>query len=539
MVNWITWVTLAIVIVLYGAIYYLIRKRKLFSNHGVTTYGPLIMWKTERGREFIDWLARPKRFWRAYAFLAKAVCLLVAVFMLVLLLWEATIVSRIPDSSAPTPEMMLGIPGLNPIIPIIYGIIGLIVAIIVHEFAHGILTRVGGLSLKSLGIILLIIPLGAFVEPDEQQITATDRKRRTSIFAVGSATNIFLALFCAILFCSGFMSSAQPVNENPVITSVGENSPAYHGGLAYGMQVMQVEDISIMNLDDWNDLNFDPGTNVTFTYFYEGASESSMATSGLAFVKVSPDLAAAKAGIEPGMIVASLNDTMIRNQSDFESALSFTQPHQTVNITVLAYYSVTNSYQVAPITKITLDSRKEYYLKVDPGQVNDSFVDRGFMGVNTAYMGAILGDPNALIMSLAHPLAGANSLQGVVGEILQFIALPLRGLAPVESPLSDLFVPTGWLAWMPQGMFWFLANTFYWIFWINLMVGMTNVLPAVPLDGGYLFRDSLDWLIEHFKKGATESEKARIQRQVSTITIFVTVLVFFLIFWQLIGPRLL
>ncbi len=89
---------------------------------------------------------------------------------------------------------------------------------------------------------------------------------------------------------------------------------------------------------------------------------------------------------------------------------------------------------------------------------------------------------------------------------------------------------------MPSSVFWFISNCLYWIFWINLMVGMTNVLPAVPLDGGYLFRDALDGLIQKVRKGTSEKDRAR---YVATITYLLAIIVFMLIIWQLIGPRLL
>jgi membrane-associated protease RseP (regulator of RpoE activity) len=66
------------------------------------------------------------------------------------------------------------------------------------------------------------------------------------------------------------------------------------------------------------------------------------------------------------------------------------------------------------------------------------------------------------------------------------------------------------------------------------MVGMTNVLPAVPLDGGYLFRDWLDSLVLKVRKNATEKER---EKYVATVTYALALTVLFLIVWQLIGPR--
>ncbi|HUL38817.1 MAG TPA: site-2 protease family protein [Methanomassiliicoccales archaeon] len=530
------WFIFAVIVTFWAAIIIVLRRKKLLANKGVSPYGPFIMWRTEGGKKFIDWLSRPERFWRAYAVVCKVLCMAVAIFIMALLIWEATIVPRIPADRAPTPQMMLGIPGINPVIPIVYGIIGLAVAIVVHEFAHGILTRVGKMKIKALGLILLVVPMGAFVEPDEQQIASADRKRRTSVYAAGPATNVFVALLCAFLFCGAFMASAQPVYPNPVVISEGKDSPAFYADLGYGMQIMEIGGVPIATVDDFNSLEFEPGTVVTTSYFYKGGMESSQVTAGLTLVDVSKGLAADQAGLEVGMILAMLNGTTIHNQQDLQAALNLTVPYTVVSVRALQYDAGVDAFVVTPIDSITLSSRKDYYMQVDPGLVNESFVDHGFLGVNTAYMGLMVNSPDAILQRLAHPYAGVNDPSEFVGASLLFIALPFQGLAPINSPLADLFVPTGLMAGVPPGIFWFVANCLYWIFWIDLMVGMTNVLPAVPLDGGFLFRDGLDALIQKFRKNSSEKERAK---YVAAITYTLAIFVFMLIIWQLIGPRLL
>jgi membrane-associated protease RseP (regulator of RpoE activity) len=536
MADLIPWIAFAAILVAWLALVIFIKRRKVLADKGVSVYGPFLMWRTEGGKRFIERISKPARFWKAYALAAKVICLSVAVFIMALLIWEATIVSRVPDSSAPTPEMMLGIPGINPIIPVVFGIIGLIVAIVVHEFAHGVLTRVGRMNIKSLGLFLFIVPLGAFVEPDEKQISTSDRKRRSDIYAVGPATNIILAVLCVMLFCGAFMSSVEPVRANPVITAVGDNSPAYYAGIGYGSQLVDIEGTPIQSLDDFDNILVDPGTYATVSYYLSGELKSSEVTAGLTLVDVSEGLPAEEAGLEAGMIVAELNGTVIRNQADLQAALDLTHPDQVVSIRALVYDEGAKGYVVSSVTSITLESKREYYLRQDPSLVNESFKDIGFMGVNSAYMGFSMSSPESIVQRLASPLAGVNDPISFFGSSLLFIALPFQGLAPVESPLTDLFVPTGLMADVPADLFWFLANCLYWIFWINLMVGMTNVLPAVPLDGGYLFRDTMEWLIEKFKKNASEKERAHI---VSTVTYVLALFVFMLIIWQLIGPRLL
>jgi membrane-associated protease RseP (regulator of RpoE activity) len=108
-------------------------------------------------------------------------------------------------------------------------------------------------------------------------------------------------------------------------------------------------------------------------------------------------------------------------------------------------------------------------------------------------------------------------------------------LAPVHSPITDLYHPGGYLAWMPDTAFWLIANSLYWIFWINLMVGLTNVLPMVPLDGGYIFKDAFDYILT---KVAKRSPKEKIALWAGNFVTLLSLFVFGLILWQLVGPAL-
>lgn len=508
------------------------------KKYGLKAYGPFLMWSTQRGQRLIDRLASPKKFWLAYGAVAKWVCVIVMFLMMALLLWEATIVDQIPAQNAPGLEMVLGIPGINPIIPLWYGILGLLVAIVIHEVAHGILTRVGNMQIRSMGLLLLIIPMGAFVEPDEEALVKADKRRRMNVYAVGPATNIIVGLVCALIFSAALMGSVEPVRENPIIVSVADDAPAEMAGLRFGAQIVEMEGSSIQTYDDfYNFSGPDPGENVTVSYYYEGALRSAEVVAGVVLTSISSGYPASEAGLEAGMILHSLNDTVIRNDSDLKTVLRSTVGGQTVNVTALVYDSDAGHYVPADsVTNVTVMSRLAYYLEVSPGTVDEDFEDYGFMGINSAYMGAGVNDPAIILDRLATPYKGANDVNSVVTSSLRYIALPFYGLAPLSSIITDLFEPQGAWSVLPDGVFWILVNSAYWIFWINLMVGMTNVLPAVPLDGGYLFRDGLDALVKRFKKGASDEERIK---YVGTITYALALFVLFLIVWQLIGPRLL
>lgn len=119
--------------------------------------------------------------------------------------------------------------------------------------------------------------------------------------------------------------------------------------------------------------------------------------------------------------------------------------------------------------------------------------------------------------------------------MLLFIIFPFNGLMPVQPPLTEFYAITGAWAILPPSLFWVLANSIYWLFWINLMLGMTNALPAVPLDGGYLFRDWTEGAIKRFRRGMKAEARARVARNLSYV---LALFILALILWQLIGPRI-
>jgi hypothetical protein len=144
------------------------------------------------------------------------------------------------------------------------------------------------------------------------------------------------------------------------------------------------------------------------------------------------------------------------------------------------------------------------------------------------FMGIAVVDPDAITENLAHP---ANS----GGSMLQYITLPFQDLQPFPEHFTALFEPTGIVGILPDNIFWILANCFYWIFWLNLMVGLTNALPAVPLDGGFIFADGVTGILDKVKKSWSEEKKEAIVDKLVGILAFS---VLFLVFWQLIGPKL-
>jgi peptidase, M50 family, putative len=487
-----------ILVIAFWAAVYILDKKGILAKHHMSAWGPFVMWRTSRGRDLIDKLSRPHRFWNAYSLVSKGIVAVIMFGMTALLLWEATLVSSIPAESAPGVDMILGIPGINPVIPLWYGILGLVVAVVIHEFAHGILTRVHGMGVKSLGIVWMVIPMGAFTEPDEEALEKTTRRKRTAVYAVGPGTNIIAALIFAVLFSSVALGSVAPAYDAPMAATIYEDSPGDIAGIPVGAQIISIN-----------------GEGVILTTTEKG-------------------LPSGDAGLKPGMMIYSINGEIIRNETDFKTVMSSLEIGETVPIVAYSYNAETGTYEVAEeVTEITPMSKIDYYKS--RGTSTNGVEDMAFLGVNTAYLGMVVKDPQALIDSMAHPFAGDDSVDDYFHSFLTYVTLPLTGYQPFPASLVDVYEPQGIFSGMSSNSFWIMANCFYWLFWINLMLGLTNALPAIPLDGGYIFRDWLDSLVQKVRKKMPDKERTQF---VDSVTWVFALMILFLILWQLIGPRI-
>jgi len=136
---------------------------------------------------------------------------------------------------------------------------------------------------------------------------------------------------------------------------------------------------------------------------------------------------------------------------------------------------------------------------------------------------------------LNRPFQNAGDMGGYVGAGFLYIALPFYKLSPMQGPTLDFYEVTGPLGVLPAPLFWVLANSLYWIFWISLMVGLTNALPLVPLDGGHVFRDALDSVVRRLRP---KLDKEKRENFVGTFTLILALILLILILWPIIGPRL-
>lgn len=228
---------------------------------------PTIMFRTQKFLTFIEKLANiSPRFWKWFMNIGIVVSFAFMIFMVFALMQSLTTLVNTPSVALILPGVEM--PGSPIFIPFIEGFIALITVLIIHEFAHGILAVVEKINIKSIGLLLLAILPGAFVEPDEEEMKKLSIWGRLRIYAAGSTANLSLALVSfLLLFCVSSYAIPHFFSEDGIeITQVIDDAPAY-GVLKEGMVVKSINNQSVSSAENYlNTLsNLKPNENVLIT----------------------------------------------------------------------------------------------------------------------------------------------------------------------------------------------------------------------------------------------------------------------------------
>lgn len=470
--SWLAFLIFLAVLNVYFLVLYLLVKTGWLARLNMSLFGPALMIKTTRGRSLLDWFAKARGFFHASASVGLVLTITMMVFMTLLLIVQVPFIFQLTPEQAPSPRLILGIPGVNPIIPLGYGIVALIFAVVVHEFSHGIMARVYQLRVKTMGILLLVIPIGAFVEPDEEELKRAPRRQRIRVFSAGPMSNIFFALLFAFLFSPLVMASVSPIPGAPII-AVEEGGPACQAGLLPGWVITHLgtnpqEPAIVRNTDDVTDRMRDVPPNAT--------------------------------------IYARVRDTQIPAGLD--------RAHPCLNET-------NRQSGIFPITTQPCQALYEAEACWDNGNRtgHPDPLNRSVIGFGPY--------PHHIVL---------ESLEKPTQELsyfLQYLMLPfaaINGQFPLAEPYTALYETPFAAEW-----FWPVANTLYWLFWINLMLGVTNALPMVPLDGGHMFRDFIGGFLERRRPSISPERRDLIARKVSNgFALFLLILVLL----QFVGPHI-
>jgi membrane-associated protease RseP (regulator of RpoE activity) len=520
------------------------------EKRGISSFGPILMIRTRKGQNLLHRLSKPKNFWRFFASLGIPLVVISMIAMFALLLYsDYMMISQPPRPSAYTePQNVVILPGINRFIPFTWGIIGLIIAIVAHEFSHAILGKVEGIAVKSLGILLLIIPIGAFAELDEEQLLGTkkegkgeDRKegegevegeikklatrdQRLRVFASGVIGNFAVAFIALSLFFGSILNAIEPTGNNVVVLDVVKNSNAEKAGLHRDMVITALDGIKITNLSQYNSYldSIESGSSVAVHAIYDKQERvfwlEKYEEKGVLIVDTIEGYPAREAGLTPGMKIVKLNGTPVNNAYEFLNYMNKTKPGDILNVHVL-------------------DGAEEKVFQIELASAPHQ--SKGFLGirVDTSKLGMAVGEfPSQAYLQALRKLPSLlySPYAWLWLASLPFIDTSAFGFSGFEGLLLQFYQPTAWVkeVGIDVGIFW-IANILFWTGWINLTIALFNCLPAVPLDGGHVFREIARSFVSKFTNDEVKRERVS-----SAIVTGLALLIFSSFFFLVFGPYL-
>ena len=400
-------------------------------------FGMVLMVRTSKGKRSLEKISKPRKFWRAYGEVSLWVCwgAMLIVALGIILAIVSFIMMGNQQEARPVSELV-AIPGISPIIPLGWGVIAFVVCLVIHEFGHGIQARAHGMRVRNFGLLMAgPLPLGAFAEPEFNEIVNSPRRERQRMFAAGPATNIFAAFILIILL-----------------------------GQVAGQFSAQ-----------------DPGVHSSQIIVDSGADE---------------------AGLEAWDVITSINGTEISDAEDFANLMEELSAGQIVPMEVVRYSSGETETLM-----VNLTDKYEYYL--DLGYEEDVLesmdVEQGdaFLGVQNLAGGTAGVDRLA---GWAHPdfeTSGLGYIISVPINTLQILITPFEYQGVAIHPAQEEMLDSGdgWLASTIglSGLL-FLINLLFWLIWVNILLGLTNLFPMIPFDGGHLFKDMVHGIMSGVRK---------------------------------------
>ena len=385
----------------------------------------LILIHTPFGLELFDKVAK----WRIARFYARFnTYLMPAITALAIFLIVGALMVMFANAQAREgvrgvgPAANLLIPGLNPFLPITYGLAALVITIIIHEAGHGVVARVHNIRVDSTGLVLFLgIPIGAFVNIERDELNRATLKQKSAVLTAGPLNNMILAGACLIAMYF-VVSTLTPLPPDP-------NAPQF------GVMVVSVNDGSL----------------------------------------------AQAMGMEAESVIQYVAGQQITSLDDLSESLR-RNLGSTVEITWL------NKDGDTIVRQITLPPA------VEPG--------RGTLGVSVTVLSR---GPQEVLDTYKNQFS-QNPLAILLPPTFQQGFVPFSDLmAPkyTSSVFGDSFAP--------------VANTLFWLWFINFNVGIFNALPIGPLDGGQLYGA----LIENKAKSKAIAKNANM-----LLTLVMTAIVF-------------
>lgn len=340
---------------------------------------------------------------------------------------------------------------------------------------------------------------------NKEELKVATKTQRSRVLAAGVMSNFCVALIAAMLFFGPVLGGIQPIG-NLQITETDDMSPVLIAGMTSEMVLTEINGQKVTDTDSVNRAlsGTAPGEPVSVRASYDRVSETytvitdpaaeNVNYAGILIVSVVDGSPAKEAGIQPGMIIYKIDGEYVNGVQDFSDHMALKAPGESVVFTAKA---LNDSDAGALDIEMTLGETPNNETKAYIG-INYSAgpLYIGLLGVSVGefnsegYLSFLKSLPSMMVtLDFSHLKESAMTMLSAWLFILMmpFLSLMGEGFGGFSGSMLQFFEPVGWAEPFGIGIFW-AANLLFWVAWLNFYVGLFNCLPAIPLDGGHLFR---------------------------------------------------
>lgn len=510
----IIWIILIALAVFYVPIITWVWRSPKAKELGLSLRGPVIIYKTQRGQAAMERIGSHRRLCAAMALISNVISIML---MLIMIFFMAVAVINLPNAFTGESAASVSYVGLNYTHFLIFGIIGLIIGMVLHEFAHGVQSKANNIRVESSGLMYAVVPLGAFVEMNEEDSKKASLREKMSIYSAGISINFITAIITFLVFALLMLAplgNVDGVNDDSVgVYAVSSNTSVFGEEIPAGAVITKIDGTEVTLTKYGPDFilsSEDTYSNGEYPVTYltkDGSEHSTDVWLGLYVNAVVEGSPADLGGLTNDVIITKIENTTTTTSTNINGIKSFRE-----------YIAGSDPGDVVTIT----------YIKTDSAPMTTSPItlaangDVGFIGVNVSYSGMVLLTPEYIMGTAIDPTYGQTTITGSIINSLNYPFISMSGFSPIPEHCQ-------WWFDAPGGeIFWLMAAFMYWIFWVSLLLGITNALPAVPFDGGFLFKG---WVTQLLNKLNYKDQEIRdkvannITNAVSGFMIFLLILI--------------